>query len=258
MRGRCLLAQQVQDKAVDGLRQAVARTRRRPGMVIAVCVLAIVAFVTALLGYQCAHRETIAIVRADDQGAQARYADQDTGVEQDDDTDEEEPSSASVEDESEEPADLVVVDVSGAVVTPSVVTLPAGSRVADALTAAGGPTADADLGAINRAAKLTDGQKIIVPKEGEELPSTGMTGGTSGAGTGSTGSLATDTVSSPVNINTAGVDELDTLPGVGPSTAQAIVKDREEQGPFTSIEDIMRVSGIGEKKFENLKDLICV
>ena len=197
MRGRCLLAQQVQDKALDGLRQAVARTRRRPGMVIAVCVLAIVAFVTALLGYQCAQRETIAIVRADDQGAQAQHADQDTGVEQDDDTDEEEPI-------------------------------------------------------------LTDGQKIIVPKEGEELPSTGMTGGASGAGTGSTGSLATDTVSSPVNINTAGVDELDTLPGVGPSTAQAIVKDREEQGPFTSIEDIMRVSGIGEKKFENLRDLICV
>ena len=61
-----------------------------------------------------------------------------------------------------------------------------------------------------------------------------------------------------VNINSAGLDELDTLPGVGPSTAQAILDDRTQNGPFASVEDIMRVSGIGEKKFEKLKDLICV
>ena len=145
--------------------------------------------------------------------------------------------------------DTVVVDVDGAVANPSVVELPAGSRVADAIDAAGGLTSDADISGINRAAVLTDGEKIYIPEEGEEVSTTSSS---------SSSSTSSSSSSDLVNINTADADELDTLPGVGPAIAQAIIDDREANGAFTSIEDIMRVSGIGEAKFANMKDLICV
>ena len=146
--------------------------------------------------------------------------------------------------------ETVVVDVGGAVVEPGVVELDAGSRVADAIEAAGGLAADADCTTLNQAQLLQDGQKVYVPKEGEvEL---------AGASADSRGQDAGQTATALVNINTATLDQLDALPGVGPATAQAIIDDREANGPFASTEDIMRVSGIGEKKFENLKDAICV
>ena len=145
----------------------------------------------------------------------------------------------------------LVVDVDGAVSNPGVYELAADARVNDAIQAAGGLTSEADAAAINRAALLTDGQKVYVPHVGEEVETT------AGAATpASPGAASSD--AGPVNINTASVDDLDTLPGVGPSTAQAIVDDRAQNGAFASIEDIMRVSGIGEKKFEKLKGLICV
>ena len=144
----------------------------------------------------------------------------------------------------------VVVDVAGAVANPSVVELKAGARVQDAITAAGGVTAEADVNALNRAIVCEDGQKIYVPRQGETpMPA----GGQSVAGAGSAGAE-----SALVNINTADEKALDALPGVGPSTAQAIIEDREANGAFSSIEDLMRVSGIGEKKFEKLKSGICV
>lgn len=149
-------------------------------------------------------------------------------------------------DESDEDAATVTVDVSGAVATPSVVTLADGSRVADAIDAAGGALPEADLAQLNRAARLTDGEKVHVPVAGEQA---------AGA------AAPTDTSSASqqlININTATEAELDVLPGVGPSTAEAIVADREENGPFSTIEDLMRVSGIGEKKFEKLAGQICV
>ena len=91
-----------------------------------------------------------------------------------------------------------------------------------------------------------------MPRVGEASAAEG-----SGSSFGQDVSAASDG-SGLVNINTADASALDALPGVGPATAEAIIKDREENGPFASIEDIMRVSGIGEKKFENLKDAICV
>lgn len=149
--------------------------------------------------------------------------------------------------------DTIFVDVSGAVSTPSVVEIPSGSRVADAIEAAGGLAPEADVSSINRAARVEDGSKVVVPAL--------TAGGEQAAGSEATGALdpATDSSTpSLVNINLAGVDELDELPGVGPATAQAIVDDREENGSFSSIEDIMRVSGIGEAKFERMRDLISI
>lgn len=145
----------------------------------------------------------------------------------------------------------IVVDVGGAVVRPSVVELPADARVNDAIEAAGGLSPDADTGSLNRAAPLSDGAKVHVPRQGEmTAPSAASAGAPSPGEASSSGG--------PVNINSASLDELDSLPGVGPATAQAIIEDRSLNGPFASIEDIMRVSGIGEKKFDNLKSSICV
>ena len=158
------------------------------------------------------------------------------------------------EEATAEAKDAIVVDVAGAVASPGVVELKDGARVADALDAAGGLAEDADLTSVNRAALLTDGQRVYVPRVGEQVaPVEGdESGGVAGEGAQSTAT------GQAVNINDADLAELDALSGVGPATAQAIIDDREANGPFTAPEDLMRVSGIGEKKFEKLKSSICV
>lgn len=151
-----------------------------------------------------------------------------------------------------DPASFVTVHVAGAVANPGLYSLPEGGRVQDAVNAAGGFLSDASPDAINLARVLQDGEQVVIPTleqvESETAASASVTGSTAAA-------AGAQVV---VNINTAGVEELDTLPGVGPATAQAIVDERESNGPFASIEDIQRVSGIGEKKFEKLRDSICV
>lgn len=150
-------------------------------------------------------------------------------------------------------ASEVYVDVDGAVVTPGVYRLREGARVAQAIDAAGGLTPEADVAGLNRASKVVDGQKIYVPHVGEQQTVDVVAG--SGPGEASAGaSVASDLV----NINTANASELQTLSGVGPSMAQSIIDERTQNGPFTSIDDLMRVSGIGEKKFAKIKDCICV
>ena len=139
----------------------------------------------------------------------------------------------------------VTVYVCGAVRSPGVVRLPAGARVCDAIELAGGATTAAELAAVNLAAKVIDGQQIVVPERGAAPAA-------AAAGTSSS------TAGALVNINTAGIDELEGLQGVGPATAQAIVDYRTEQGPFTAIEDIMDVPGIGDAKFAAIKDAITV
>lgn len=147
----------------------------------------------------------------------------------------------------------VYVDVDGAVVTPGVYRLREGARVAQAIDAAGGLTPEADVAGLNRASKVVDGQKIYVPHVGEQQTVDVVAG--SGPGEASAGaSVASDLV----NINTANASELQTLSGVGPSMAQSIIDERTQNGPFTSIDDLMRVSGIGEKKFAKIKDCICI
>lgn len=147
--------------------------------------------------------------------------------------------------------DVLIVHIDGAVASPGVYELDKDARVQDAVVAAGGLSDSADTTALNLAAKLSDGQKIHIPDEGEVQTAQSLQSGSS------TESYVSGT-NDLININSASIDELDSLPGVGPSTAAAIVSDREKLGSFSSIEDLMRVSGIGEKKFEKLKDYICV
>jgi competence protein ComEA len=137
------------------------------------------------------------------------------------------------------------VYVSGAVRQPDVYELPPGSIIQHAVNAAGGPTSDADLDHINLALELRDQQQVYVPRQGETNPPPPVSGGG-----GQEGTL--------VNINTAPVAELETLPGIGPTLAQRIVDYRETSGPFETIEEIQNVPGIGLATFEGLRDLIAV
>jgi competence protein ComEA len=157
------------------------------------------------------------------------------------------------------PSGEVVVHVSGAVGRPGLVTLPAGARVGDAIVAAGGAQEDADIDRVNLARRLEDGEHVHLPREGEELP---PGWGTAGGGTaGSAGADAAPNgtgADGRVDLNRATAAELETLPGIGPSKAAAIVRHREEHGPFRVPGDLREVTGIGEKTFQGLADLVTV
>ena len=151
----------------------------------------------------------------------------------------------------------ITVHVAGAVVRPGVYELPDTARIQDAIDAAGGPAPDADAEQLNLAERLADGMKVRVPLAGEQAE---VTGGAVDAAQPANAASTPSQQGAPalVNINTADETLLETLPGVGPATAQAIIEERSSGGPFTTPEDLMRVSGIGEKKFAKLQGLICV
>lgn len=142
--------------------------------------------------------------------------------------------------------DLVVVHVDGAVRFPGVHELRVGSRIADAIDAAGGLTAAADRRQINLAQIVGDGQRIWVPVEGEEVAVV-VGAGVGGAAEGGGGVVA---------LSTAPPSALETLPGIGPSLAAAIVDHREREGPFASVDDLLAVPGIGPAKLDALRDLV--
>lgn len=153
---------------------------------------------------------------------------------------------------------LLIVDVVGAVRRSGVVRLHAGARVVDALAAAGGATADADLVRLNLAAPVADGARIAVPRLGAAAPPidpAAMTGASPPTGDGASGSPSAST---PIDLNTATADQLDALPGIGPATASAIIADRQANGPFRSVDDLGRVRGIGDAKLAQLRDLVTV
>jgi competence protein ComEA len=134
------------------------------------------------------------------------------------------------------------------------VTLPAGARVADALEAAGGATGDADLAAVNLARAVVDGEQVYVPAPGEAPPAAADPGeGAVGGGVGGSGGPAGG--GSPlVDLNAADAATLETLPGVGPVIAERIVTWREENGPFTSVDELAEVSGIGPAMLAKIRD----
>jgi competence protein ComEA len=131
------------------------------------------------------------------------------------------------------------VDVTGAVVHPGVYRLPSGARATDAVAMAGGPAADGELESINLAARVSDGQRIYVPRRGEPPP----------AGQGVTSSPE------PVDLNSATLEQLDTLPGVGPATARAIIDWRTQHGRFQSVDDLSHIRGLGRSRIDALRSL---
>lgn len=154
----------------------------------------------------------------------------------------------------------VQVHVAGAVGDPGVVALPEGARVVDALAAAGGERADADLARLNLAAPVADGSRIYVPAAGEEVPAALGDPAPPAAGVSPDGDAPPGTAdgAGPVNLNTATSEELQTLPGVGPKTAAAILDHRDENGPFSRAEDLLEISGIGPKTLADLTDEVTV
>lgn len=148
----------------------------------------------------------------------------------------------------------LVVHVSGAVQSPGVVHLPPGSRVEDAPRAAGGTTEEADLAAINLARPVADGEQIQVPVPGEELPAATAAGGDGGGVPAADGGEGEAAGGGTIDLNTASAAELEELPGVGPSIAQRILEHREKNGPFTSVDGLLEVSGIGPATLEKIRD----
>lgn len=170
----------------------------------------------------------------------------------------------------------IVVYVAGAVNNEGIYELNENSRIADSIEKAGGLTDDADISNINLAYVLEDGLKVYIPRKGEnnneikddttsyvskesgdtESSQTVSSSTKSTGNTGSTNGTNSNNQNSKININTATQTELETLPGIGPSTAMKIINYRKENGKFTSIEDIKKVSGIGDAKYAQIKDLI--
>ena len=155
------------------------------------------------------------------------------------------------------PAAEVVVHAAGAVGSPGVYRLAPGARVSDLLDAAGGPVPGADLDRLNLAAPLLDGERVFVPLPGQEVP--GVAPSLAGPGARSEGGGAgTSRPEGPIDLNRATLDELDELPGVGPSTAQAIVDERDRRGGFTAVDQLLEVRGIGDAKLAALRELVRV
>ena len=162
-------------------------------------------------------------------------------------------STAPAASSSESPAGApIIVDVTGWVHEPGVYEFVEGDRVIDAVERAGGARTGADLTVLNLAAPLTDGTQVIVPKQGAGGPAA-IAPGATGTGTGTPGTSGT-----LVNINTAGATEFETLSGIGEVLAAAIVDYRTENGPFSSVDDLESVSGIGPSTLEEIRDQVTV
>lgn len=162
--------------------------------------------------------------------------------------------------------EMIFVHVVGAVMRPGVYEIELGARLADAIKLAGGLTGDAEEAAVNLARQVADGEQIVVPTqdEWEAAPAQAAAPGASPAAPPRGGTPpAASPPPSPgtpalVNVNTADAATLETLPGVGPVIAQRIIQDREQNGPFASVDELVRVSGIGDKTLESLRPYVTV
>lgn len=167
-------------------------------------------------------------------------------------------------------AQTIFVHVAGSVRNPGIVKLEGGARVADAVEGAGGFADDARIDSVNLARAVQDGEQIVVlstDAQGDAAGAAGAGGAAGGTGTAAAGAQGTSVQGAnpqgtnpqgKVNVNTASESDLQALPGIGPSTAKKIVEDRASNGPFSSVDDLERVSGIGAKKLAAIADLVCV
>lgn len=175
---------------------------------------------------------------------------------------EEEAKENNIDQEQEKRENKIKVHVAGYVEEEGMVELAEGARIADALEAAGGATLEADLSRVNLAYVLQDGQKIYIPSilevEEEEEEEEYITEGSGGVILEEGEEEKNNEAEGKVNINTATQTELETLNGIGPSIASKIIEYRKQNGNFQSIEEIQNVSGIGDSKYESIKDDICV
>ena len=162
-------------------------------------------------------------------------------------------------DEKKYNGDTIIVHITGEVKEPGVKELPTDARIADAIEAAGGVTENADLDEVNLAFVLSDGQKIYIPNKNEKEISGEKVYITAGSGNNV---IIEDKIEGEkmqkVNINEAKQEDFEQLPGIGPSIAKKIIEYREQNGKFTSINELQEVKGIGEAKFENIKEYIMV
>jgi len=145
--------------------------------------------------------------------------------------------------------DVVLVHAAGAVRRPGLYELAAGERVADLIDAAGGATRAADLDRVNLAAPVADGSQVVVPRRGEPSAPAAVPSGSPSSGA---------TPPALVDLNLAGPEELETLPGIGPATSAAILEYRDANGPFASVDELIDVPGIGEAKLAAVADLVTV
>lgn len=222
------------------------------GMVLVLLLVAAVVGVRVWWAQRAAAPEPVPVVAT----SQAEPADRGERGDQGDSVPvTEEPAAASATGVASAPPVPLVLHVAGEVARPGLVRLPPGSRVEDALAAAGGATGRADTGRINLAREVTDGEFVWVPGAEEEPPAlVGPAGGGGGAGDpGSAGGAGGDAQPLQVDLNTADRAALEELPGVGPVTAERIVAWREEHGRFSSAEELLEVSGIGERTLEQLR-----
>ncbi len=161
--------------------------------------------------------------------------------------------------EKEETEETIIVHVAGAVVNQGIVKIKKNSRIDDVIKAAGGTTEEADLNNVNLAYTVEDGQKIYIPSKSEIIQnSEKLETVTEGPGSANMEEGDNEKDIGLININTANKAKLQELPGIGEATALKIIDYREENGKFKTIEDIKNVSGIGDSKYESIKDLICV
>lgn len=220
----------VREKLVDS---GVTLDRRQA---LAVILLLIVTIAGSLILYRSSQPQPVVVSKAGDNQIDNAGASI------------EEKKSASKQPREKE-AQMLFVHVAGAVAHPGVYQVKEGSRVIDALGAAGGALKVSDANVLNLAAKVCDGQKIYVPRKGESVPAQVE------EAAGLSASLETG---AKVNLNMATMEQLDALPGIGPSTAKKIIDYRNKSGPFKRVDGLKDVDGIGAKKYEQLKDLLCV
>ncbi|MDQ4068556.1 MAG: helix-hairpin-helix domain-containing protein [Actinomycetota bacterium] len=152
------------------------------------------------------------------------------------------------------PPVTVTVHVAGQVASPGIYAVPAGGRVADAVIAAGGPSTEADVEQLNLAARVSDGERVYVPKKGEPPPAPPPNGAPASA----TRAKAGAPPGAPLDLNTASAEQLEALPGIGPATSRAILAYRSSHGRFRSVTELLEVPGIGPAKLESLRPLVRV